>query len=74
MNEAVKALFDRLKADPRTSWVGGGCLTLYGIGAGLGLAGVEPWGTGVSALAIVIACAVLLFTMIVPKDPPPGAT
>lgn len=74
MNEAVRAMFEKLKADPRTSWIGAGLLMLWGLGQGIGFAGYEPWGSGVSGFAVFVACVVLAFTMLSPpKDPPTGA-
>jgi hypothetical protein len=71
VNEIVKGLFDRIRADKRTTVIAAIAAGIWGTGQGLSSVAVEPWGTVVSAFGIVVAGGALLFTTIAkPPEPP----
>jgi hypothetical protein len=72
MNEIIKGLIDRIKADKRTTWLAALAAAVYGAGSGLSQAAFEPAGSIVSACGVVIAGGALLFTTLSPPKPPPA--
>lgn len=72
MNEVVKGIVERVKADKRTTWVAVIGVSIVGAGEGLSVAAFEPWGTIVTALGVVLLGGALVFTMFVkkPEEPP----
>lgn len=76
MSDAIKALLELMKQDPRTTWLAGVVVALLAAGKALSEYGLEPWGTCVSGLGGFVAAGVLLVSRFAakpkPQEPPEG--
>lgn len=80
----TQEVIEKVKADPRTTWIGVVLGALFLLGKYLATAAIEPWGSMVLGVAGFGACGCLVFTRFSPpktqpdddpeKTPPLGTT